>query len=94
MTAAGWCWYSMYTIGKLAHKFHISRSTLLYYDSIGLLTPSMRDANRYRMYSDDDYRRLEKIMVYREAGISLDKIQGILNAGQTGIVNELQRIVK
>lgn len=80
----------MYTIGKLARKFQISRSTLLYYDSIGLLTPSARDANKYRMYSDEDYKRLEKIMVYREAGISLERIQGILEAEQTGIVKELE----
>jgi DNA-binding transcriptional MerR regulator len=84
----------MYTIGRLAHKFHISRSTLLYYDSIGLLTPSARDANKYRMYSDEDYRRLEKIMVYREAGISLEKIHSILEAEQAGIVNELQQRLK
>ena len=68
----------MYTIGKLARKFHISRSTLLYYDLIGLLTPSKRDSNKYRIYSDKDYERLEKIMLYREAGISLDKIRNIL----------------
>jgi DNA-binding transcriptional MerR regulator len=85
---------AMYTIGKLAHEFHISRSTLLYYDSIGLLTPSARDANKYRMYSDEDYKRLAKIMVYREAGISLEKIHGILNAEQTCIVNELQQRLK
>jgi DNA-binding transcriptional MerR regulator len=84
----------MYTIGRLASKFHVSRSTLLYYDSIGLLKPSARDANKYRMYSVEDYKRLEKIMVYREAGISLEKIQGILAAEQTSIINELEQRLK
>ncbi len=32
----------MYTIKHLYKEFHLSRSTLLYYDSIGLLKPSER----------------------------------------------------
>ena len=51
----------MYTIGKLAKKFDLSRSTLLYYDSIGLLKPSSRTESEYRQYSEDDAARLEQI---------------------------------
>lgn len=32
----------MYTISLLGKFFGVSRSTLLYYDSIGLFTPSVR----------------------------------------------------
>ncbi len=40
----------MITIGRLARRFGLSRSTLLYYDSIGLLSPSTRSAKDYRLY--------------------------------------------
>ncbi|HPW52681.1 MAG TPA: MerR family DNA-binding transcriptional regulator, partial [Spirochaetota bacterium] len=41
----------MYTIGKLAKKYGISRSAILYYDSEGLLKPDQRLSNGYRLYS-------------------------------------------
>ena len=41
----------MLTIGKLARKFDLSRSTLLYYDRIGLLKPSGRTRANYRVYT-------------------------------------------
>lgn len=69
----------MYTIGDLAKKFHISRSTLLYYDALGLLTPSERSPANYRLYTDSDLNRLEKIMLYREAGLPLEAIKNVLS---------------
>jgi hypothetical protein len=41
----------MLTIGRLAERFGLSRSTLLYYDSIELLSPSARSDANYRLYS-------------------------------------------
>jgi len=39
-----------YPDSQLAGRFGLSRSTLLYYDSIGLLSPSERTASNYRLY--------------------------------------------
>jgi len=69
----------MYTVGQLAKAFEISRSTLLYYDKKGLLKPSARSAANYRRYSDLDYQRLQKIMNYRDTGLSLFEIKKLLN---------------
>ena len=66
------------SIGRLARRFGLSRSTLLYYDSIGLLAPSERTAANYRIYSDKDVRRMEQIAVYREAGLPLKTIEAML----------------
>jgi len=68
----------MYTVGQLAKLFGLSRSTLLYYDEVGILSPSARSASNYRLYSDDDVRRMERIKIYREAGLSLEAIGGLL----------------
>ena len=58
--------------------FNLSRSTLLYYDSIDLLKPSERTESNYRLYSNEDSLRLERICTFRKAGISLDEIKQIL----------------
>src|SRR6185369_4451961 len=46
-----------YSISKLARTCDLSRSTLLYYDRLGLLKPSGRTASGYRYYTDADQRR-------------------------------------
>lgn len=68
----------MYTVGQLGKRVGLSRSALLYYDEIGLLSPSARSASGYRLYSEADLRRMERIMVYRNAGLSLDVIGRLL----------------
>lgn len=71
----------MYTIGQIANRFSLSRSTLLYYDSIGLLTPTGRSDGNYRLYSDADVSRMERISVFREAGLPLKAIARLLKSG-------------
>nr|WP_281253654.1 MerR family transcriptional regulator [Sporomusa silvacetica] len=65
-------------MGKLAKNFKLSRSTLLYYNSIGLLVSSGRTTANYRTYSEADCQRLEQICIYREAGLPLNKIKELL----------------
>ena len=81
----------MYTVGLLARKHGLSRSTLLYYDSIGLLRPSSRTRANYRRYSEDDSRRLGLICRYREVGLSLSDIGRILRGPSGGVASILER---
>jgi DNA-binding transcriptional MerR regulator len=74
----------MYTIGQLAKSFGLSRSTLLYYDRAGLLNPRGRKRGDYRYYDEKDAARLERIRCYREAGLSVATIRGILNGNARG----------
>lgn len=68
-----------FTIGEVAKKYSISRSTLIYYDTIQLLTPSGRSEANYRLYSATDLQRMDKISQYRGAGLSLKTISRILD---------------
>lgn len=68
-----------YTIGDLGKAFGLSRSTLLYYDKLDLLKPSARSNANYRYYSEQDYRRLKKIITYRDTGMSLKAIGKLLS---------------
>lgn len=67
-----------YSISELGAAFGLSRSTLIYYDKQGLLTPSARTEGNYRQYSQKDYDRLTKIMTYRDIGLSLSAIADLL----------------
>ncbi len=73
----------MLTISKLAKRFGLSRSTLLYYDSIGLLSPSLRSRANYRLYSAEDVERMETIDLYRQAGLPLKDIARVLASGRS-----------
>lgn len=70
----------MYSISELAKLFNLSRGTLLYYDSIGLLRPTERTKANYRRYSENDAERLEEICRYRETGMPLEDIKELLDA--------------
>ncbi len=67
-----------FSISHLGREFGLSRSTLLYYDRIGLLRPSGRSHAGYRLYGSAEYRKLERICLYRQAGIPLNAIQTLL----------------
>ena len=69
----------MYTIRELCKRSGLSRTALLYYESIGLLTAEARSESNYRLYSDDSAVRLEKICTYRDAGVPLAEIVQILS---------------
>ena len=68
------------TIRALANKFGLSRSTLLYYDRMGLLCPSGRSEAGYRLYSATDVARLQRLVLYREARLPLERIRQLLDA--------------
>jgi MerR family transcriptional regulator, thiopeptide resistance regulator len=70
-----------YSISKIARACGLSRSTLLYYDRLGLLRPSGRTGSGYRYYMTADLRRLERIRHFREAGLTLKEIRAVLASG-------------
>jgi DNA-binding transcriptional MerR regulator len=67
----------------VARLSHVSVRTLHHYDEIGLLVPSGRSPAGYRLYSADDLRRLQQILLYRELEFGLDEIAEML--GDEGV---------
>lgn len=68
----------MLTVTKLARRCGVSRTALLYYESIGLMPPPQRSGGNYRCYSESDAERLSAIRAYRNAGLTLDDIRALL----------------
>ena len=79
------------TVSILAKRCGLSRSTLLYYESIGLLKPARRKANNYRGYTERDFARLQQICAYRNAGLKLEDILVILDRPDSDATAILKR---
>jgi DNA-binding transcriptional MerR regulator len=68
----------MLTVTKLAGRCGLSRSAVLYYESIGLLRPARRSEGNYRCYTEKEVERLRQICAWRKAGLKLEDIRAIL----------------
>lgn len=66
-------------ISSLAKRHGLSRSTLLYYDRIGVLAASGRLHSGYRHYTERDEARLRRICLYRRMGLPLAQIRSLLD---------------
>jgi DNA-binding transcriptional MerR regulator len=73
----------------LAARFGLSRTTLLYYDRLGLLPPSSRSSAGYRRYDSADVERLATICRLRRAGLSLAGIGRVLRSPTPELVAAL-----
>jgi DNA-binding transcriptional MerR regulator len=80
-----------YTVGQIARLAGVTVRTLHHYDDIGLLSPVVRSAAGYRRYGDDDLRRLQQIMFYRELGFALDDIISLVSDPDAKPAEHLRR---
>ncbi|MBQ4861539.1 MerR family transcriptional regulator [Pseudoalteromonas sp. MMG013] len=71
----------MLTITALARECNVSRTTILYYERMGLLRPKCRTENGYRGYGDNELTRLKSIVAYRAFGIPVAEIRPLLEEG-------------
>ena len=79
------------TVGALARRTGLTVRALHHYDEIGLLSPSGRTDSGYRLYSDDDVRRLERIVLLRGLGMPLDTIGDALQGDGHELLELLER---
>lgn len=77
-----------YTVGELARSAGVTVRMLHHYDAIGLLKPAFVTAAGYRIYRQDELVRLQEILFYRAADMSLQEITALLDTG-----NPVQRLV-
>src|SRR5579864_460111 len=69
----------MFRIGEFSKIAQVSGRLLRFYDEIGLLSPDFTDAQTgYRYYSAQQLPRLNRILVLKELGLSLDQIAHFL----------------
>ncbi len=78
-----------YHTGQFAEKATVSVRTLRYYDAVGLLCPSEYTEAGYRLYTDSDLSRLQRILALKFLGFSLEEIRHCLRVGPTGLQESL-----
>lgn len=85
-----------FTVGQLAKHAGVSRTTLLYYERIGLLVPSARSSAGYRLYTDADMARVLQVRDYRATGMTLEAIAALLDSrDREGVIQQrLQAIAR
>lgn len=81
----------MFRITEFARMFGLSRSTLLYYDRIGIMIPSGRSEAGYRLYSTRDKDRMATIQSFRQAGLTIEDIGRVLSREEGDQGEILQR---
>src|SRR5258708_36314451 len=70
---------TMFRIGEFSKIAQVSGRLLRFYDEIGLLSPDFTDAQTgYRYYSAQQLPRLNRILVLKELGLSLEQIAQFL----------------
>ncbi|MBQ1083546.1 MULTISPECIES: MerR family transcriptional regulator [unclassified Nocardiopsis] len=72
--------YGARTVGAVAAFVGVTVRTLHHWDEIGLAGPSERSAAGYRLYTASDVARIQRVLVYRELGVSLEETAKLLEA--------------
>ena len=65
-------------IGRVAEDLGLSIRTLRHWDEVGLVTPSVRSAGGYRLYTADDVDRLRTIRRMKPLGFTLEEMSTLL----------------
>jgi MerR family transcriptional regulator, thiopeptide resistance regulator len=76
----------LWKIGELAQATGLTVRTLHHYDEIGLLVPSERTQAGYRLYGEEDVRRLYEIRALRELGLPLSEIPAVLDGDPKAVL--------
>lgn len=70
-------WEGYYTSGEFAKMAHISVRTIRFYDKQNILKPSFVNESGARFYSDEDFVRLQQILLLKYLGFSLEEIRNM-----------------
>lgn len=68
----------MVSIAQACQMVGVTRSTLLYYERIGIILPERNPENGYRNYSQDDIHTLVLIRQLHKAGFSLKEAKRVM----------------
>lgn len=64
-----------YSSGKFARMANVTLRTIRYYDKQDILKPSFVSESGARFYTDEDFARLQQILLLKYLGFSLDDIR-------------------
>ena|SRR5262245_51927101 len=74
----------MLTIGKVARRVGIRPSAIRYYERQGMIRPTLRGANGYRIYTEDAVSLLNFVRRSQTLGITLREVKRLLELSAQG----------
>lgn len=80
-----------WTVGEAARAAGVSARTLHHWDEVGVLRPSGRGSNGYRLYDEGDLARLQRVLAYRELGFALEEVARLLDDPDVDVFTHLRR---
>ena len=69
----------MMQIGDLATKASITTRTIRYYEELGIIEPDERTEGGFRLYSDNQLRRLNIVQGLKSLGFDLEQIRELFD---------------
>ena len=84
-----------YTISQLARAASVPTSTLRYYERVGLVCPTGRADNNYRVYTRETLQRIHFIRAAQATGLTLDDVRTLLalNDGEMALCQDVQPLI-
>lgn len=68
---------NLYTTGEIANMAGVTIRTIRYYDTKDILKPSYHNEAGHRLYTEEDFLKLKKILALKYIGLSLDEVVNI-----------------
>ncbi len=81
----------MLSVSQIARQAGLSRTAILYYESVGLLKAAHRSSAGYRLYGDKEVETLRKICLYRSVGLSVRDVRHLLSGSDGAAAALLNR---
>jgi len=81
----------MLSVSRIAKQFGLSRTAILYYESMGLLKAAHRSAAGYRLYGEKEVATLRQICLYRSVGLSVRDVRQLLTSSDGAAAAVLNR---
>ncbi len=69
----------LYTTGEIAKMAGVTIRTIRYYDDKGILKPSKHNSSGHRLYIEEDFIKLKKILALKYLGLSLEEAKSTEN---------------
>lgn len=71
-------------IKEVADQLDLNPKTIRFYEDIGLIPKAVRNGSNYRVYSENDVKRLNFVKKARALGLSIDNIKNIISIKEEG----------
>lgn len=76
-------------VGEVAKLMDVRVSAVRFWEEQGLLHPTRDRESKYRLYDDEQVRRLQVVVLLRKAGYNFDAIQIVLGQLATGTPEQI-----